>query len=306
MGAAFGAIVGGGLSYLGAKKQADATEANAQRSYEADLAAQEYYKQQVEPGVNYARAAFQSGVPQEYTPYQFAAADYAGGLGDYYARRATPEFERGRRLEDLGTSQAVQRAEITPQQYAQEQVGLSNYYYNPYQQAVTNQGVAAIQADYDQRARQQAASQIRGGQLASSLAGQQNAALESARAGAIGDFEARQRAAAYNDALNRAATGQTAAYNLAGQAGTQVYNIGQAAANRGVGFGDRAVSAGEDAARLGLGAAYAPASQYLGVVQSPTAGTPRISNVPQQSTVSPLTYGLGQGLQTYYDLSKNK
>ena len=298
MGASIGAaLIGGGLSYLGAKKQADAQEANAERAYQADLAAQQYYESQVQPGIDAAKAAFASGAPAHYAREQAGAADYASGLGRYYAAQGIPEYERGRRLEDIGTSEAVRRSQLTPQQLAAEQVALAAHYRQP-----TQAGVSAIEQSYRAEDQARAARQARGGTLASSLAGQQAASSQAARGAAIGQFVTDQR----QRELDRAVAAQARAQDVRGVAATQAYNVGQAAATRGVGFGDRAVAGGETAARLGIGAAYLPAKEYLGTVQSPTSGRPRITNVPQESTISPLTYGFGQGLQTYYDFNKQR
>lgn len=297
-----GAIAGGALSYLGAREQASAVESANAANVAEQRRAQEYHESVVGPGVDYAQTAFASGVPQQYIQPQYDAAGYSAGLGRYYAEQAIPEYERGRRLEDVATREAHARLGVTPESIARGQVGIADIYRNPYRQRVIDAGRSAVAADYDERARQQAASSASRGQLGSTLAAHREAAVEGARADAIARYEAEQEAAAYNAALDRATAAQQRGLDVRGAAAQSLAQQGVGVVTRGTDLAGRAVSAGEQAGRLGLEAAYAPAREYLTTVQSPAASRPTVTT-PQPSGINPLAYGAGIGLQTYYDLA---
>ena len=297
-----GSLIGGGLSYLGSRQQARATDnANAANVAE-QRRQQDYYESTVGPGVDYAKAAFASGVPQQYVQPQYDAAGYSAGLGRYYGDQAIPEYERGRRLEDTATEVAYNRLGITPQSLAQEQVALGGAFANPYQQQVTNQAISGVQSDFNERERKLAGSLAGRGQLGSTIANQRASQLEGARATALGDLYARENAKGYALGLDRAVGAQNRGYDIQGAAGQALAQQGLGATQRGQGLADRAVSAGEQAGRLGLEAAYGPAREYLSTVQSPASSRPTVTT-PQPSGVNPLAYGAGIGLQTYYDLA---
>ena len=298
-----GAVVGGGLSYLGAREQANATDRVNQANVAESQRQQQYYENLVNPGVDYAQAAFASGVPQQYSQSQYDAAGYSSGLGQYYGAQAIPEYERGRRLEDRATQEAVSRLGITPESYAQQQIGLAGAYANPYTAQVTEQGANAIRSDYDARSQQAASQAARSGQLGSTIAGQRQAAVEGQRANALADFYARENAKAYALGLDRATGAQGRALETSGAAAQALAQQGAGATTRGTDLADRAVRAGEQAGRLGLSAAYGPAQEYLSTVSSPASSRPTVTT-PQGSNVNPLAYGAGIGLSTYYDLNR--
>ena len=300
--ALIGSLIAGGASYLGAKAQADAVKEAGQQQFDLEQQALNEYKSTVGPGVDAAKQAFASGVPDAYTDPQFKAAGYASDLGEYLSAEAIPEYQRGKDLEDLAIQQNLQRLGITPEGLAQKQLGIANLFGTDYNQNVTSNAVGAVQSDYDNRAKQLAASLAGRGQLGSTIAGQGQAALEGARAKAIGDLTAEQAALARQDALSRANETIGQGFDLRTAAGTNIGNIGSVIGTRGIGQADRAIQAGETAARLGIDAAFAPARNYLGVVQSPTTATPRLT-APPAVTTSPLAFGIGQGLQTYSDLT---
>ena len=145
MGAAIvGAFITGGLSYAGASKQARAIEKANQANVQFQREKLQEYKDRIGPAVDSAKAKFESGAADLYTDRLKEVADYADTIGKVYGDRAAENYAAGTEAEKFAYEENLRRAGITPEQYAKEQVGIADTFFNPYRSNVIDSGVRRI------------------------------------------------------------------------------------------------------------------------------------------------------------------
>lgn len=276
MAAWLGAAIGGIGSYLGAKKQADAVEANNAIERERF----NYQKALQEPTrIGATTEIANAGQFAPFVQGQQQAGLTGVGQGSQISSGLTPLFDRA------ATGYAAED-QLARTSGAPGTLAIANQYFQPFVQAQTDIANRSINEAADKARRESAIDQAaRGGSLSSQAARAQGQ-IESQRQRNLSDAATGIHSQAYNQALQQARQQQQyqggLARSLAGRAQT------------GAGLASNAFNLGSQASQAGVNAPFLPFNAYQRTVSG--LGLP---NVQINPAPSPLAVGLGSALNIY-------
>ena len=281
-----GALISGGLGYLGARKQAKAQKQAANQNYAAQMARLNYERSIRDPAINRAKGLLESPEWQKFHDRQRFAhqnrANLAGDVASGYLQDAGRYRQAGQ--QGLGGLQSLMG--ITPWQ----QNRLAQQYSNPYATAQYDLLARDANKAANLANRQAAARSGFGGDALSGQAARRAGQIEQQRQSALTDAATRIGADAYRYGADRADK------ELARRQG-----LSQAL----LGAGQTGLSQASSAAQLGS-AAYkdltnAPFERILAYNRA-VSGAPGLSAVPQYAApnqTNPWATAAGIGLQAY-------